>query len=266
MKTTAKRSPQLTEYERAVCYYTLPKVINPITYGIIVAYTVCLVEAMLAWGVGELIDSRIWTRAGMFSFVGIVVLGIAVFTARALTNEIRQRKALAAAGSVIQKADPEEDIPDPFREHLLFRYPMDGKGEVYLCNEDNETLRYCIQKKSGKKEFHIISPEQKEVCRVENLGGFGSFLFDAWTGCLKVYVGGDQVAKLDRRFSFTVPEVVINELSPEERQLNVSRQGIFYEHCLVGRMYTLRHAAYLDINKYYISEAILAYFAASMYG
>lgn len=248
-------------YERAVCYYTLPKVNNPVTYGIIIAYTVCLFEAVAALVFGAVMENATWTRAGTFALVGIIVLGIAIFTARALINEVRQRQALAVAASVSKAPEPDdEDIPDPFEEHLLFRSPLVDRGTLFQCAEGEETPRYRVAK-NGKGKWRITGPDENEVCQIQALGGVQSFLFDAWKpGRVNIFVGEERVGHLEGRFSFTKPAVDISVVFPEERHYVVRQQGIYFSHCLVGRIYTLRHSRYLDVNRHFFNESLLAYF------
>lgn len=259
------RTDRPTDYERAVCYYTLPKVINPITYGIIVAYAVCLFEAVTALVIGVVLDNRTWTVAGTVALVGMIVFGIAVFTARALINDVRERKALAAARTVPEPIEPVADIPDPFAGHLLFKYPRDGQGNVYLCERGEMVLRYHVEHAKGQKWWRVTTPEKKDVFRIRSFGGVRSFLFEALQpGRLGVYVGDELAAQIDRRFSFTSSVFEITTLLPESGRYVVREQGIYYDRCLVGRIYELRGAAYLDMDKHLYGEAMLAHFITSV--
>ena len=62
----------MTPYERAVCYYTLPKVIHPITLGLIWVYALCVIEAVGAFSYGVYTGDMDWTMAGFYSFAGRV--------------------------------------------------------------------------------------------------------------------------------------------------------------------------------------------------
>ncbi len=254
-----------TAYERAVCYYTLPKVTHPVTYGIIAAYAVCLFEAIAALIVGVTMDSRPWTVAGTFALVGIIVLGIAVFTARALMNDVRQRKALATAAKVTAEPEaPDDDIPDPFADHMLLRRALAQPATIYECGAQ-ETPLYRVEPGAKRRSWRVVAPDGGEVCRAQAHGGAQSFLFDAWTpGRVNVHVGDELVAHLEGRFSFTRPRVDISVLFPEERHFTARQQGIYYGHCLIGRIYTLRHSVYLDVNRFFFNEALLAYFVMSL--
>ena len=96
---TAHQSPRehLSDYERVVCYHTLPRTSHPLTLGLIVAYAVCLLEAVAAIGVGVYLEKPLWLRTGAACIVGLILFGIVVFTIRAFLSELRSRKALAAA-------------------------------------------------------------------------------------------------------------------------------------------------------------------------
>ena len=104
---------RLSDYERAICYYTLPRISYPVTFGLIVAYAVCLLEAFAAVIYGLLWDHAAFAKGGAAALGAIVVFGVVVFTARALLNEIRMRRALAVARGVPDAVADIKDIPSP---------------------------------------------------------------------------------------------------------------------------------------------------------
>jgi len=48
----------ISDYERAVCYYTLPRVTSRVTLALVIAYAVCVFEALGALCIGVLFDNR----------------------------------------------------------------------------------------------------------------------------------------------------------------------------------------------------------------
>lgn len=96
MQVTPKVSA-ITDYERAVCYYTLPKVITPVTIGLLSAYALCVIEAVAALAYGLYVGNRTWTLSGFYCLIGIIVFGMLAFTVRALWGDWRRRAALSIA-------------------------------------------------------------------------------------------------------------------------------------------------------------------------
>ncbi len=260
--STPKEMPwnRMTDYERAVCYYTLPKVINPISYGIIVAYAVCLFEAVGALVIGVVLDSRTWTVAGTAALVGIILFGMVVFTIRAFINEVRQREALAAARNLPAAMESVEDVPDPFAHHLLLAYRLDAPGTIYLCGSGESVPQYEVHCSAQGKSWTIQAAGTPGL-HIRAAGGPRSFLFEAvLPGRFSIYAGEDCIGRIERRLSFTAPiaEVVCEQ--PEPRTYVVKQQSICCKDCIIGRIYFLRGVYYLDIDKQFFNDVLLAYF------
>ncbi len=251
----------VTDYERAICYYTLPKVVSPVTYGIVVAYSVCLFEAVGAVVIGTLLNSRVWIIAGYAALAGIIVFGLLVFMARALVNEVRQRKMLAVARGVPDAAGAETEVPDPFANHILLKHPLEARGRLFVCTENDATIKYFVDSAPNRRWWKIKTPQDVEVCHLEALGRFRRFTFiGGLPHRLGVYAGEEEIAQIVRRFSFTVPYVEIRCRIPEPRVYVVRQEGIYWGDCLIGRIYSLRRSFYLDMEKYLFHDAVLAYF------
>jgi hypothetical protein len=125
-----------TPFQRAVRYYTLPKVVHPITYGLIIAYAVCVVEALGAIAIGLLIGSATWLWAGIYAFIGIVAFGILVFLGRAMVNQVREQRALIDADTAAPEADATDpSIPDPFAENIWLRFPLEPTENGFIIEE-----------------------------------------------------------------------------------------------------------------------------------
>ncbi len=250
----------MTDYERAVCYYTLPKVVNPISYGIIVAYAVCLFEAVGALVIGVVLDNRAWTVAGTAAFIGIIVFGMIVFTVRAFVNEVRQRKALAAARNLPAAAEPDADVPDPFANHLLLAYAINDPMKVFLCQQGVPAFKYEVHRAARGRSWTIRSAADN-VLRVQAAGGPRSFMFEAaLPGRFNVYAEEERIGGIERKRSFSAPTVEITALWPEPRAYVIKQQSIHWNNCIIGRIYFLRGMCYLDIDKHLYNDVLLAYF------
>mgnify|MGYP006279766985 CR=1 FL=1 len=250
----------LTEYERAVCYYTLPRVVRPVTFGLVVAYTVCLVEAVAALLIGLLVESRVWTLAGAFATAAIVLFGLIVFMVRALINEMRQRSALAEARGVPDVLEDNEDFPDPFAGHLLLARPNGARGHLYACTENDSTIRYFVSTGEHGRRWHIRDPQDNEVCTAARARRWTDVGFRTR---IRVYRGEQLLGRIVREPGLNGPHAHVYDLAGETpREYVVRDNGIFFEGNLAGRIYALRGACYLDIEQAHFNRALLAHFVS----
>ena len=58
MNITSAEKEHLNDFERAICYYTLPRVARPVTFGLIAAYVLCLAEAFAVFVYGVAMAMR----------------------------------------------------------------------------------------------------------------------------------------------------------------------------------------------------------------
>ncbi len=254
----------LTDYERAICYFTLPRVVAPITYGLIVAYAVCLFEAFGALVIGVLLKNSTWTTAGIGAVTAIVLLGVIAFYGRAVRNEVRRRKVLALAKGVPDAGDA-EDSPDPFANHVLLKHPVNAQGSLFCCTEENSTIRYFVEYDGHSRAWNVRTAQDEEACRVIIHGGSRSFLFGSGVlNNLSVEKDGTEVAHIASRFSLTEPATEIRCLAPEAHQYLVRRDGVHHEGRLVGRIYELRRTYYLDVEEEHLNEGVLGYFVSKI--
>ncbi len=257
-----ERSPDhLTDYERAVCYYTLPRVIHPVTYGLIVAYAVCLFEAAGALAIGLLFEHKIWTLSGGIALFAMSLFGMIVFTARAFVNDWRQRRTLALAKGTPDATTPESDLPDPFEAHILLCSPLHPDKTRYTCLHINENHEYIVQRGVYKHGWTVEDTnDPTSVYQVKITHGMRSFLFDAATPRSVVVLRGEQeIAKVTACFALPAP---ITRIALHDETLSYTLQGggVYCDDRLVGRIYTLRQERYLDIEEPHFNVGILAAF------
>jgi len=251
----------LTDYERAICYYTIPKVTQPLTYGLIVMYTVCLLEAVFLLVYGLVKDNDLITKVGMWSLVGVVILGIVAFLARAFLNEVKQRKALAVAKGVPDAISNIDDLPDPFEDHILLRHPMHRRGDLFPCTDNSGTLVYFVESSLSSHWWKIRDQHDSEVLRVHVESTAGTFLLSGtFPARLAVYEGSEVIARLTRRFSFSAPAIRIECYKPKPREYLFTRDGIYRDKRIVGRIFYMHHSLYLDMEQGELHPAILALF------
>jgi len=251
----------LTDYERAICYYSLPKLLSPVTYGLIIVYAIILLETFGAMAIGFVTGQNNWTVAGAIAFNVVVVFGLVIFTIRALLSEVRHRKMLAIARGVPDAPEEEDDLPDPFETHLLIRRPVPAAGNLFWCSTADDTVLYLVECGAHGRSWEVKTPESGEVCTVRALTRNRSFLLGMGAPYhLAVSAGGEEVAQIHNRFSFTAPWIEIACRQPEARTYAVRQEGLYAGNRLVGRIYILRKNLYLDIDRAFFNEAVLAYF------
>ena len=250
----------MTPYERAVCYYTLPKVIQPVTLGLIWVYALCVIEAVGALGYGLYTGDMDWTTGGAYAFAGIVTFGLIAFFVRALTNEVRQRKALAEARNS-PMLTPAEDVPDPFAEHLLLQHPAHTQGSLFECTNGDEVIQYIIEHRPHSREWIVRTPSGAELFVVQVLRGVRSFSFSMERPrLLGVFRQGKQVARIHRRGGFTDTRIEITSETLIPHAILVRNRGIYINNALRGRIYELRGNDYLDVHRESLNDALLGYF------
>lgn len=257
---SARPAPPITPYERAVCYYTLPKVIHPITLGLIWMYALCVVEAVAAFAYGVYSGDMDWTTAGSYSFAGIVAFGVVVFFVRALLNDVRQRKALAEARNS-PMLTPAEDVPDPFAEYVLLKHPAHAQGSLFECATGDDSLHYVVEHHPHSREWIVRAANGTELFRVKVLRGVRSFSFSMDRPRLMAVVkGGQEIARIRRRggLGASSTEITSEVLSP--KAVLVKNRGIYVNNALRGRIYALRGDDYLDVHRETLNDALLGYF------
>lgn len=262
MTAVESKDDHLTDYERAICYYALPRIVSPITLGVIVAYGVCVFEALAALIYGLLAQNAVWVEWGAWALAGTMILGIVVFMGRAFLNDLRQRKLLAAARGVPDALGDIRDVPDPFAGHLLLKHPRTARGVLLECHESEAVTRYTLEYRPGDRCWEIKTPDGEPVCRVVKVSGPPSFMLSIGIPRrLHVYRGDARIAEIVQRFSFSAPEVEIRCLEPPGRAYHIRGQSVFADTFMAGRTYELRGSIYLDIRREALHDALLGFFA-----
>ncbi len=260
----------LTDYERAICYYTLPRVVSPVTYGAVMVYAVLILQAVAVMAYGLACDKWGWFVGGVTALCWLIVLGTVLFTARALLNDVRRKRMLAVAEGVPDAVEESPDIPDPFSSHMLIRHPLAARGRLFACTEDDSTLLYSVdsstylQKGRGRRSrmwWNVRTPHDAEYCHIEIAPGVPSFSMDpVLPGRVRITVDKREVATIRPKFSLKSPTAEIRRIEPKKCTYLVKRDSIYAGDRLVGRIYVMRQALYLDIERSHLNEGILAYF------
>ncbi len=262
----------LSPYERAVCYYSLPHVISPLTYGIIIAYTVCVVEALVALVIGVLLDHKMWINVGVGALVALVVFGIVIFTARAFLNEFRQRRFLKEARNAMSadnlSADSGSDpdgIPDPFEAHRLFWCNCYHATQIFERSNTDEKVCYLVDNWKQSFRWKVMEAGGDDLFSIIGSGRPHSFLYgNGLPAQIDVLKDNKIIAHIRQRFNIKTPytEILDTEKPDSHIQYHIRRDGIYCDGALVGRIYNLKGNSYLDIHSDSFSCGILAYFVS----
>jgi len=252
----------LSEYERAVCYYTLPKVVHPVSLGLLGAYALCVFEALLAMTYGIVAGNMTFTTVGSYSFAAIVAFGIVVFFVRALVNDIRRRKLLAEAeGAPNPVVAASGDIPNPFAEHLLLRHSLSQRGKLHACGTEDHTLEFIVEHSPGGGVWIVRAADGRELFQVRALAGVRSFSFGrGGPARMAVYRDEVEIASIVRHPGWTENSVEIAGETLRPAQVTVRNRGVYVQGKLVGRIYELRGSDYLDVHRSAFNDGLLGYF------
>ena len=259
MKTETSND-HINAYERAVCYYTLPKMATPVTYGLVAAYAICVLESVSAFSYGLFSANQTWTIAGAAAFAGIVIFGMIAFTIQALVNDWRKRATLAVAHNAPDAAET-DDIPDPFSDHILAQRPAHPSAEVYACVTNEGVIEYYVEVRRDETHWRIRTPQDQalfDILAEHDVMPVG--IFRTPPVRLGVYTEKKKVAVIVRRNTLRTAIVDIYTLVPMETQYMIKAGCIYFSGRLVGRIYDLRDNIYLDIEKEYATSGILAHF------
>nr|AUN36980.1 hypothetical protein [uncultured bacterium] len=257
---STRPAPPITPYERAVCYYTLPKVVQPLTLGLIWIYALCVIEAIGAFSYGVYANDMDWTTAGAYSFAGIVAFGLVAFFFRAMMNEVRERKALAEARNS-PMLTPAEDVPDPFADHVLLRHTAHAKGSLFECASGDDVIHYEVEHHPHTRTWVVRDAGKNELFTVRVLHGIGSFQFTMdRPKLMEVSRAGQSIAKIRRRGGLKASSTEITSETLSPKAILVRNRGIYVNNALRGRIYTMGGYDYLDIHRDTLNDAILGYF------
>lgn len=249
---TDVREDAITDYERAVCYYTLPRVISPVTMGLIGAYALCVIESLCVLAYGLHSGSLTWIYAGFYAFAGIIIFGMVAFTMRALMNEWRFRVALAIARNVPEPAR-NRDIPNPFERHVLLSRPVAPDKEGFECLDGAGDISYCVEINRYNAHWHVRNAVDKTAFDVRSLHGSRQ---------LDVYVNNEPVASVQRSMTLRAAIAKIVPADALQRSYSITNGCVYDGKRLVGRIYRLRRRIFLDVEQVHINDGLLAHFVS----
>jgi len=253
----------LSDYERAIFYYTMPKITIPFPVGMVVIYVLMLFLALASLVYGVATEQMDWIRSGTIGICFAAIVGMGAFLLRDFINQVRSKSALASAKNVPDADSKFEDIPDPFKEHVLLRNPIrHDEKTMPLKNNKNITLYTASLEEHGR----ILSMKDEsgaELFQASLDKHTHSFSFEGG-GASQVSVkkGDKEIAEVIRHSSIRLLEVdIICKKGETPKTYRCLSGGILLDDELIGRVYEVRGYHYLDVQKAHLCEGILAFFA-----
>ncbi len=257
------KAERLTEFERAVCYDTLPHVSRPLTFRAVVLYALALILSFLAMAYGVRADIAAWKTWGTAAFAAVVVAGIVGFVYRALFMAVRQRAALAQAEEMPNVESGFDALPDPFAGHALLRYYRVGDADTKVITGNRGETVYTAAR-TGAHDWEVRDPAGELVFTVQASCPPRSFSFDwGMPSQFRVQRNGETIAEIERLFSFGAGRIDIRNLRSRET-IHFHDGGLFDKDALIGRIYDLRNYLYLDVRHAQLDDAILAFYVAML--
>ncbi|MCX8064432.1 MAG: hypothetical protein N3G21_04590 [Candidatus Hydrogenedentes bacterium] len=251
----------LTDYERAVCYFTLPKISYTVRPIVVFFYTLILLVSFSLLFVGFLYESLLLVNLGGFLSFGVALVGVSLFVGRTIVNEYKWRKYLRY--SSISPNKVEIDLPDPFQNHVLFSIPLDKRfSNLFPCIDRNGEVLFFIEEIEKGRKWVIKNPQDVEVARVEGKPSLFSFVISYKTPfVMRVYEGTNLSYFIKPKCSiFNVGFVVLDKKQTPNLNYTISDTAVFVNKELVGRFYQLRRYFYLDIQEQHFNLGLLAFF------
>ncbi len=256
---------RLTEYERAICYSTIPSVTYPLTFGLIIGYGFIVLASLLLMVYGLNTEHAVWERWGPITFGLTVVVGVVGFLARAVVNQVHERAALSEAEALPNVESSFDELPDPFEGHVLLRCSRHHEGDTVEITDNRGRTAYVAVRSHGARHWELRDPSGITLLTVEAPRDQHSFAFETGVPRHLIVTRGDQkTAELKRSFNFGTATVDIS-CTQNGAQDYVFRAGGFYRGDeLLGRIYFIRNYGYLDLRKSALNDGNLVLFAAMM--
>ncbi len=251
----------LSDYERAVCYFTLPKLVYHISPISVFFYFICVIFAFALTFWGLALGNQLLAYAGTFALIIITLFGFIIFIGRALISELRWRKCLAEAhGSPSQEI---LDLPDPFESHELYLIPLKEKKSVlFPCANRDGKIHYFVEEK--ERGWTVKDPFEKEVCTITaKRSWFSIALTSKAPKVIYVLKDKNKIATIKPKFSFFDSTSLITLFENGKETYWILQSGIFHKGELIGRIYQVRQYLYLDIKKEHFNLGVLSFFITS---
>jgi len=256
-----KQQKYLSDYERAIFYYTIPRVTSPITVRVVSVYSALLLTAFVILAYGIRTERSDFTMWGTVALGVIIVLGIITFMYHAFANQLAEDKALYAAKNIPDADSQFDDIPDPFSDHLLLSVSRQSGGKQINVVDKKGRPQYILPEGRSGSAVRVNDADGQEVLSLSARSGGAGFTVSRGTPSrITVSKADAVVAHVRRKMNFgpeKVEVIMADESSPD---IQILGGGIYTGDKMVGRVYEVRGSVYLDIQKSHFNDGLLAYF------
>ena len=260
MDASPVKTERLTEFERAVCYDTLPRFTRPLAPGVVFAYAGLLIASFLVLAYGLRKDLDAWKLWGAVSLSVVVFAGIVGFLYRALYYAIRQRRALLSANEMPNVESGFDALPDPFASHTLLRYHRVDKSETKTLTGNKGEVVYTATR-IPDHGWEVHDPAGDVLLTIRASRPPRSFSFDWGVPSQFHVVSGDTLlAEIERPRTLGRGRVEIRSQRQPQRKIVFRDGGLFDGDDLIGRIYIIRNYLYLDVRQSCLDDAVLGFF------
>lgn len=251
----------LTDYERAIFYYSMPRLRTPFPLGVTIVYGIVMVLAAATLVYGVATGTSDWLRAGGIGLGIGVVVGGGAFVLRDFMNQVRERAALNSAKGIPDADSQFDDIPDPFAEYVLLRYTIRHSGNRLTVENNKGEELYVSELESGGKILKFSGADGTPLFEATLNASSQSFSSNLGSPRRIVFEeNGETTGEVRRRASLGPSAVEIERHGDVGRSYRFFGGGVYQGETLVGRMYEVRGHRYLDILKVHLSSEILGFF------
>lgn len=253
----------LSDFERAIAYFTLPGIRRPISAWVYAVFAVAIIASLVAFVWGLRTDGGTLELVSGIALGIVIVVGMAVFLGHAIRIEIQERAALASAHEMPNAESGFDDALDPFAAHVLLARPWRRGRKEIAIRDRKGALAKTLRIDEAAPGWTVLNTDGHEEFRIRVHGGGVSFSVDSGTPRGADALVQDEVrATVTRRWTWGLDRVRAEQVKPESCVYTIENGAIHYDGAIVGRVYYIRHTAFLDIESDHLNEATLTYFLA----
>lgn len=254
---TTPNEPPITEYERAVCYYSLPRVTSTVTIGLVAAYAVCFIEAVAVLVFGVIRGEPVWIEWGTIALAAIIVLGVVAFLLRAFLNDVRRRRLLQPKMEIPLTDSGFDDLPDPFTGNILLRFHETHRRKTFIIDDNTGHPQYEVTPKGyAHKTVRNCATDETFSIQLKHRGV--AFYLDKGAAANVIIRRGKETIGIARERFHLVKR--LHEIESQGLNYTVRDGAIIYNEQTIGRTYALRGLQCLDIQEEHLNPGTLAYF------
>jgi hypothetical protein len=253
----------LSDFERAIAYFTLPGIREPLPAWVYALFIGALAVFLAVFAGGVRAESDAATMTGGIGLAVTTLAALAVFFGHAIRAEIREREALAEAAHMPNAESGFEASLDPFADHRLFGRPRNKRADDTAIWDRKGNVVMHLRLDVEKAGWRVLDAQEQDdfQIRVEK----GSISFSVEGGAPKsaeAVRGGGVVARVTREWTWGRDRVRAELVGSESEIYKIEHGEIQYDGDIVGRIYYIKRSCYLDVTKSHVNEAILTYFLA----